>query len=327
VDNAVVVRFAAVALAVLPAAAAWALCRSGEYPVVAALGAVAVAGGLWTLSQPLPKHLRLGAAAVALLTLPATTGLVMARIPGRFTPYKWSLQQADLAFLTLPLASEAVFDPFQPARLIVNVDRWGGPRCKGSAVTLRELDEIAAREPDTPLLLRLDKDLPYLHLSWLLDLARTAGYREVRLAAQRFGDGRHREELDLLAASDEHPDWPESELRLALDADVVGDTLRIEGSRRIPCLIGVEGRKGERVVEVRYSLGDRHSPEILDAARWTRRERIGTIAPVADVPVKFVIAILNECAKRGRPLPQLVRTRSPTAAERNVRHLPFPRAG
>ena len=180
-------RAAALTLALLPGLLAWVVVGRAGFGVLVALGLLALVGGLWTLAQPLSKRLRFVAAAIAFSALPGTTAVWMSGLAGSFRPFSaGDYRQRDLDFLTLPVASEGVFDPQRPSRRIVNLDRYGAIHLRGQRVSLAELDELLTLAGDAPLLLRADRDTPAVLFGWLVDAARAAGLAEARVAASKF---------------------------------------------------------------------------------------------------------------------------------------------
>jgi len=320
-------RVAALALAVVPAVAAWAFART-DFGLVLACGAAAAAGGLWVCAARLPRAVRIAAAGFAFAALPGASALALHGLAGEMTPHSvYDEPCRDLAQLTLPLASMATCDLHTPPRTILSLDQFGQVHWRGKVLTLGEVETVLPELPKQPLLLRLDKDTPYAHLAWLLDIARRTGHERVLLAARRHLSARYSEEEGRALLGERDPSfWPECEFALPLAAPGPGSRVRVEGHRRQPRRWGPWHREVEVMAptEFRFALGERTTRDLAELASWMRADPPAALEADPTVPVKYVVAVLNQLAKAGLPAPALLRVQPPTAEERAAPYLPFP---
>ena len=161
---------------------------------------------------------------------------------------------------------------------------------------------------------------------WLVDAARAAGLAEARVAASKFaGYGYTQEEAEALRSERGRGYWPDVELVVPLgDADG-GVSLRIAPLGERERAWGPEGRLVTVPTHVRYELAGRTTTDLAEVARWLPETPVARIEPAATVPLRFVVAVLSELKKAGRPVPTLV-TPSPASARiRERKSLPYPR--
>lgn len=330
---------AAVALALLSAAATWALVAADDFGLLIAVGTVALVAGLWVLAQPLPKWIRLAATAAALTALPATAGLRMKWLADSVKPFSSGYPgQRDLPDPVLSLAFEGELPGRGHERLVVSLDASGLLTWKGKNITLADLDEIlrVERTSEGPhLVLRADKDAPVQHLAWLMLAGRAHGWTEVRVAARKYADGFYMpSEAQALAAERGREYWPEVDLVFPIRSDEGGTRLRIVGTERKPSMWpppmwpsrGPRGGGSSVLMptRLRYELRGRTTDDLRELARWMHDAPPQRIDADPCIQVKFVVAVQNQIRKAGHPPAALVLPDPPPEAVRNAPSLPYP---
>lgn len=332
-------RTAALALALASTAAAWGLLAEADFGLLVAVGVMALAAGLWVLSQPLPRWIRVAAAVAALTALPATAGLRMKRLADSVKPFSSGYPgQRDLTDPILSLAFEGELPGRGHERLVVSLDPGGLLTWKGKNITLADLDEIlrVERTSEGPhLVLRADKDAPVQHLAWLMLAGRAHGWTEVRVAARKYADGFYMQsEAQDLAAERGWEYWPEVDLVSPIRSDEGGTRLRIVGTERKPSMWpppmwsspGPRGAGSSVLMptRLRYELGGRTTDDLRELAGWMRDAPPQWIDADPAIQVKFVVAVQNQIKKAGHPPAALVLPDPPPEAIRNAPSLPYP---
>ncbi|HEX5135982.1 MAG TPA: hypothetical protein VFY93_03340 [Planctomycetota bacterium] len=331
------ISYATIALAVAPGIAAWVIRTSLDFEWLVFLGTLALLGAILALGRPLPRGIRLGAAAFAALALLGTTGLRM-RAMAAIRPFSayTGFNQKDLTELTLPVASEG--ESFYDAphsdrsRVILTIDIAGAIVWKQRTVCLAEVGEFLERYRDCDVLLRLDQDVPFLFLGWLGVLAAEQGHAKVLILVERFA--RSQGEARDLDADYSREYWP----ALALPAPITGadgPALRIlaTGYRdmmwppmRSSWDDGVPRHTAHVATRARYVWDGRETDDLRELAGWIRSSPPARIEADPEVPVKYVVAAENEIRKAGHPPAALVLPPPPHRNLREARFLPYPLA-
>ena len=317
-------RAAALTLALGSAVATWIWPDTG-------IGFVGVGAALWAMFLPLRKRTRVGVLVIACVSYLGSSAVRLHALADEIAPWNtigWGTQ-GDTWDLTLPLASMAEFDVHQTFGRWINLDRRGQILFRGLARSLAELAEVFADAHARPVLLRVDRNAPFQHFAWVLEVARAAGHDRVFVAAKKYVDIYYTVEEAKLVGGQYGGGWPESWFALALDAPDTGTPLRIIPRKAEARLFGPYGHEQqiEMPTTVSYELGGRRTESLDELAKWMRATPPGRIEPGPTVPIKFVVAVINLLMEAKLPVPALVRPEAPSDAARRAGFLPYPRRG
>ncbi len=253
--------------------------------------------GAWLATRERLGVWRWGIALPALAALPVGSGLALWwDVRGREGYSLYADKARPLLDFRLPFSSQGVFEPDPLWSVIVQCDRggllWVGGRC-----TLAELQTRLSEHPDAVVMLSMDRDAPFQHLAWILDVARAAGRDRVRLAARRQ------------PGIDRPGYWPDVAIELPLRAGGGGRTLRILGLEEVARLWGPWGAQWtvRMPSRVAYSLDQRQAEARSEVVDWIREAPITCIDADPATPLRFIVEILDEMLSAGVPLPALGR--------------------
>jgi hypothetical protein len=326
------------ALFALPAVAAWAALACGWTDGVVLAGTAAVVTGAWLILEE-----RRAAGLASLLTLPAVLGVLAIGVLGggarpiSIPPPRWYGPYSPYVFY-LPAASEGRIARADRAGNSdvswVGISQYGHVN-RGRLGSLRDAERKLERDfelHDARFGLDVDKETPWRHVGWMLDIARRHGRNRVVLGVVRFPVVRRLEDPEDQLGIERYEYAPPARL-----------TLRLRDSARAPVRLRVvatrEGWWGppreygrplsrERVTvpaRIRFEYRDRATEDLMELARWMRADPPDGIDSAPTIQWKYVVAVLNQMAKLGIDAVHLGPIEPPTDEERNAVPLPYPR--
>ena len=268
----------------------------------------------------------------------------------------------ELAPVTLPVASKGAPDKAHDGadRVIISLNRLGQVHVKGKKTTLHGMVEHVEERMEVYdriqkavgksgyekvgganasrmfALLRVDKDVPWIHVQWLMLLLVEQRIYKVQFAVKQK-DG-----------PDPKPPALESKLKAHLPTDKgilaggkeppgeIKIIVHIVARQEMPAKWGPDGVPVNKPTAFLYRFGDRTSSSLNAAAKWIRDAKkaaagakgvpvIGEIQAGHKVPFHQIASLLNEFRAEGLEHVDFFGTAIPHQSLRKLPYLPYPK--